>query len=255
MPEPALSVVVPMYRTAAHLPELLRRLDEAVPGAEVVLVDDHCPEASAEVAASLPRGSLHPVVVRLSANVGQHAAVHIGLGLARSPLVAVMDADLQDRPEALPVLLSALDAHPHADAVCAARMGRYASRGRRCTARAYRATARVLSRGRIPAGAGMFMVARRRAVEAVLRLDDPMAPLVPAIAAAGLRLMAEPIPRDPRPDGAGAHGGRDRVRIALRGLALLTPARRPLARRHRRLLADRCVAVHHIPHHAQEHPA
>lgn len=249
----AVSVVVPMYRTAAHLPELLRRLDEAVPGAEVVLVDDRCPEGSADLAAGLDTRSLHLVIRRLSANIGQHGAVHVGLAAATAPVVAVMDADLQDRPEALPALLAALAAHPEADAVCAARAGQYEGLGRRCTARGYRATARVLSGGRIPRGAGMFLVARRSAVDAVRALDDPLAPLVPALAAARCRLLAQPVPRDPRADGDGAHLSRQRLLIALRGLALLTPARHLLARRHRRHLAALAVEVTDV--HPQEHPA
>jgi len=245
-----LSVVVPMHRTARHLPELLQRLDAAVPGAEVVLVDDACPERSADLADTLPSHSLRVTVVRLSVNLGQHAAVHQGLARANGARVAVMDADLQDAPEALPQLLAALDDDPALSAVCAARSGDYASPGRQSTARCYRWTARVLSRGRIPKGAGMFLVARRPAIEAVRSLDDPFAPLVPSLAAAGQVMHAVPVRRDVRDDGASGHRGSDRLRIALRGLAVLTPLRPVLARRHRAELDRRRPrVVVTVPHH------
>ena len=251
--DPSLSVVIPMFRTAAHLPELLQRLDRSVPHAEVVLVDDHCPERSGQRALSLYPGSLRVVVRHLSVNVGQHAAVHYGLAAATGPVVAVMDADLQDRPEALAELLAALAAHPEADVVCAARTGHHSSLGRERTARAYRATARVLSRGRIPPGAAMFLVAHRHAVDAVRTLDDPMAPLVPAFAAAGQHLVAVPLHRDPRREGRSGHRGSDRLRIAARGLATLTPARRLVAARHRRSMAASAVEITDCPlPHAQE---
>lgn len=245
-----LSVVVPMHATARHLPELLRRLEASVPGAEVVLVDDACPQHSADFADTLATRSLSVTVVRLSVNVGQHAAVHQGLAHVSGTLVAVMDADLQDTPEALPQLLAALDDHAALDVVCAARTGDYASAGRRRTARCYRWTARLLSRGRIPRGAGMFLVARRPAIEAVRRLDDPFAPLVPSLAAAGQVMHAVPVRRDARDDGSSGHRGTDRLRIALRGLAVLTPLRPVLASRHRADLTRRRLQVAvTVPHH------
>lgn len=232
----ALSVVVPMHRTARWLPELLRRLGDSVPGADVVLVDDACPDGSGDLAAGIGHHGLTVTVVRVHPNVGQHAAVQIGLRHCTRALVAVMDADLQDAPEDIPVLLDRLLAHPEVDAVCAARTGRYASAGRRATARGYRAVASALTRGRIPRDAGMFMVMRAEAAAGVARLDDPMAPLVPALAATGARLHAMPLERHPRGDGGSGYDGRMRLRVAVRGLAVLTPARAALARRHRHRL-------------------
>ncbi len=243
MPGERLSVVVPMYRTSRHLPELLARLDAAVPHAEVVLVDDACPERSADGAAAIDAGTLRVVIVRLSTNLGQHAAVHVGLATATRELVAVMDADLQDEPEALPVLLDALAAQPALGAVCSSRAGTYTTAGRQRSARTYRWMARVLSGGRIPQGAGMYLVAQRSAVQAVRDLDDPYAPLVTALAAAHVPLDAIAVERRGRDDGRSAHGGRDRLRIAVRGLVVLTPLRSWQAARHRRHLAARALVV------------
>jgi glycosyltransferase involved in cell wall biosynthesis len=46
-------------------------------------------------------------VVRLSRNFGQHAAIQAGLSRTSGESIAVMDCDLQDRPEEIPALLRA----------------------------------------------------------------------------------------------------------------------------------------------------
>ena len=44
-------------------------------------------------------------VIRLAGNFGQHRAILAGLRSTKSPFVAIMDSDLQDRPGDIPVLL------------------------------------------------------------------------------------------------------------------------------------------------------
>jgi len=226
---PAVSVVLPLHRTAATLDELLERLAAACPpGTEYVLVDDHCPEDSGELV--LARWAHLPGrLLRLAENAGQHAAVQAGLRRAYGDRVVVMDADLQDSPEDVPRLLAALDAGS-ADVVCAGRRGHYEGPGQERTARAYRRVAGLLSHGRIPVDAGMFSAWRRDAVARVIALDDHAAPLVPAAALAGLRLAAVPVDRHTRLRGRSATGSLRRVRIAVRGLVTLTPLH-PMARR------------------------
>lgn len=247
----SVSVVVPMYRTRRFLPELLSRLGSALPsGSEVVLVDDACPEQSWREAVDARVDSLRIEVVRLTQNVGQHAAVLVGLACASGDTVVVMDADLQDSPEAIPVLLERLEQDDAAEAVCAARLGQYTSNGRRRTAMLYRALARALSGGRLPPNAGMFLVVRRVATQRVLALDDPFVPLVPALARTGSSIVAIPVGRRPRLGDASAYTAVMRARVAARGLLTLTPLHPLVAARHRRrwasngATAERCTPNH-----------
>jgi polyisoprenyl-phosphate glycosyltransferase len=230
---PPVSVVLPLHRTAAVLDELLGRLATACPeGTEYVLVDDRCPDRSGDLV--LDRWHHLPGrLLRLSENVGQHAAVQAGLRHARGERVVVMDADLQDSPEDVPRLLAALGSGD-ADVVCAGRRGHYEYPGQERTARAYRWAARLLSRGRIPVDAGMFSAWPRCSVDRVVALGDHAAPLVPAAALAGLRITTLPVVRHLRPRGRSATGSLRRVRVAVRGLLTLTPLH-PLARRLQRV--------------------
>jgi glycosyltransferase involved in cell wall biosynthesis len=220
-----------MFRTRRFLHELIDRIMVACPpGTDVVMVDDACPEESWRAAVEAPT-DLSLRVLRLDRNVGQHAAVLIGLRATSADYVAVLDGDLQDRPEAITVLLSALRDDVRLGAVAAKRSGHYASSGQRVTARCYRAAVTALSGGRIAYGAGMFLVMRRTTCDRVLALDDPVVPLVPAISRAGMRVGAVPVPRDARPSGGSSHSGMARIGIAARGLVTLTPLYAPVRRR------------------------
>jgi glycosyltransferase involved in cell wall biosynthesis len=94
------SVVVPVYRNEATLPELLRQLavlQEPYAGAfEVVFVIDGSPDNShALLKAILPDMPFPSQLVVLSRNFGSFAAVRAGLAHATGEFVAVLAADLQ----------------------------------------------------------------------------------------------------------------------------------------------------------------
>lgn len=228
-----LSLVVPMHRSSSTLAPLLQRLSVTVPGSEVVLVDDACPECSADHAVAIDCHDLDIVIVRVVPNVGQHAAVQLGARHASGDVLVVMDADLQDAPEDVPTLVANLCASTKFDVVCAARSGRYTSPTRQLTARGYRAVVTYLTRGRIPRDAGMFLAVRAETFGRISTLGDPMAPLIPALAVSGARIKAITLQRHARLHGASGYTGSMRLRVALRGLAMVTPARWLVARRHR----------------------
>ena len=78
---PSLSVVIPVYRSAAILPELLRRLEPVLaavaPRFEILLVDDASPDESWSTIEKL--AAQHRAVrgLSLGRNYGQHAAVRV----------------------------------------------------------------------------------------------------------------------------------------------------------------------------------
>ena len=108
----SLSVVVPVYRSAGSLPELVRRLEpvlkEHVGLFEVLLVNDGSPDESWKTIGDL--SATHPFVrgIDLARNYGQHNALLCGILEAEGELVVTMDDDLQHRPEDIPALLGAL---------------------------------------------------------------------------------------------------------------------------------------------------
>jgi glycosyltransferase involved in cell wall biosynthesis len=107
-----ISVVVPVYRSEAILPELARRLEPvltAIAGEfELILVNDCSPDRSWDVISELA-GQHHWISpINLMRNYGQHNALLCGIRQARYDVIVTMDDDLQHPPEEIPKLLELL---------------------------------------------------------------------------------------------------------------------------------------------------
>jgi glycosyltransferase involved in cell wall biosynthesis len=106
---PALSVVIPVYRSQEIVPELVSRLLDTLPTIareyEIILINDGSPDRSWAAVQIL--ASRHPPVhgVNLMRNYGQHNALLAGIRRARYPIVVTMDDDLQHPPEEIGSLL------------------------------------------------------------------------------------------------------------------------------------------------------
>jgi hypothetical protein len=216
---PRVAVVVPVYGNSATLRPLAERLSAALAGRDwrLRLVIDASPDDSAEVAGALAAADPRVSVTALPVNVGQHAA--IARGLAAEPAVEAwvcLDADLQDPPEAVPLLLDRL-ARGDVAAVFAGRRGRYESPLRRLTGDLHRLVAAGLTG--LPPDAGAFFAmgpAVRSAVVTAVQAGAPS--VVLAVGRARQPLTSVPVARDPRPVGRSAWTGRTRLLQSIRSL-------------------------------------
>ena len=103
-----LSVVSPVYRGEKMLTELVRRIHEAIrpltDDYEIVLVNDCSPDRSWEKITEICASDKQVVGINLSRNFGQPYAITAGLTYARGDYMAVIDCDLQNKPEDLPAM-------------------------------------------------------------------------------------------------------------------------------------------------------
>jgi dolichol-phosphate mannosyltransferase len=108
-----LSIVVPVYNEEESLPVLWSEVRDALTPTglrfEVVFVDDGSRDRSAEVIRAIREADPRVRLVRLKANAGETAATDAGFRAARGRWVVTMDADLQNDPRDIPMLLSHLD--------------------------------------------------------------------------------------------------------------------------------------------------
>jgi len=216
------SVVVPVYRNAQTLEELHSRLASILEGCglefEVLYVNDACPLGSLDVLRTLALSDARVAVLSLARNAGQHRAVLAGLSLARGRRAVVLDADLQDPPEAIPQLLAKLE--EGYGAVFAGRRGRYESAGRLLTSRLFKQVlSRVCGAGDRMADAGLYVVLDRLAVLRLVSMENGAPFVVAMIGCAGLPLASVPVVRSPRPSGDSAYSSWGRLRSGLRALA------------------------------------
>ena len=174
-PAPSVSVAIPVYNEAQVLPSLLSRLGtvlDSIPGGphQMVFVDDGSSDTTVEVLEAEARRDPRILVVALSRNFGHQTALTAALDHVAGDVTVVMDADLQDPPEALPLFLG-----EHArgfDVVYARRVDRKEGILLRLSYFFfYRLIAR-LSALDLPLDAGDFGLMSRRVVEQLRRAPE-----------------------------------------------------------------------------------
>ncbi len=111
---PRLSVVVPVYNEEEGLPALFARLYPALDALgmayELIFVNDGSRDRSAAVLAA--QFEARPDVTRVilfNGNFGQHRAILAGFEHCRGDRIVTLDADLQNPPEDIALLLAAMD--------------------------------------------------------------------------------------------------------------------------------------------------
>jgi undecaprenyl-phosphate 4-deoxy-4-formamido-L-arabinose transferase len=114
VPDPKLSVVIPVYNEEQVLPTLFARLYPALDALgisyECVFVNDGSRDRSvALLRQQFQRRPRETRVVLFHANFGQHSAVMAGLSYSRGDYVVTLDADLQNPPEEIGKLVAKLD--------------------------------------------------------------------------------------------------------------------------------------------------
>jgi dolichol-phosphate mannosyltransferase len=171
---PELSVVTPVYACADCLKALQSRLEATLEPLgvewEVVYVDDRSPDGGWQTLEQLSLSSPRIKALRLSRNFGQHAAITAGLAEARGRWIVVMDCDLQDPPEEIPLLYrTVLEGY---DIVFGKRRTRPEGALRRFATATYLWLANRFLRLNIDGSYGSFSIISTRVRDAFLSLRD-----------------------------------------------------------------------------------
>ncbi|HXV58828.1 MAG TPA: glycosyltransferase family 2 protein [Gaiellaceae bacterium] len=171
-PLPVVSLVVPVYNEERTLEEVVRRAAATLDGlgkpSEILVVDDGSSDGTWAIVERLAAADRRVRAVRLKRNFGQHPAMHAGLSRARGDIVVTMDADLQNVPEDIPLLVAAVEAG--ADVASGRRRSRDDSWGRTLPSRMVNRMLRNFTQTDIADFGCAFNAYRRSAIEPVLGL-------------------------------------------------------------------------------------
>lgn len=229
----ALSLIVPAFDEEQNL-ELLHQRILAVFGAradwELVLVDDGSRDRTAEVMRALAARDARVVGVFLERNSGQSAALAAGLEEARGSVIATLDADLQNDPADLPLLLERLDrgkADGHGgvgsdagscDAVVGYRLRRRDTFVRRASSRIANGIRNWISRDDIRDTGCSLKVFRAEALRTIPWFDGMHRFLPTLLRYQGFRVLEVPVSHHPRHAGRSKYGIRNRAWRAFQDL-------------------------------------
>ena len=198
----SLSVVVPIYNDQEVIPELLRRLtavvETIVKEYEIILVDDGSRDQSWAIMQEERARREHLRIARLSRNFGQQNSIAAGLSLATKELIVLMDSDLQDRPEDIPVLIDALLADPNATMSIAQWEERKDSRMKIAVSRLFQTVSNGITDIHTMPRLGIFRVMKRSVVEELKRFPEKTATTISLLYFIGNKYVAVPLKRDAR---------------------------------------------------------
>ncbi|MBU1138193.1 MAG: glycosyltransferase family 2 protein, partial [Proteobacteria bacterium] len=104
------SVVIPLLNEEKNIPilynELIQTFDKTEVEYELIFVDDGSSDSSLDILEKLQQNDSHICVISLRKNFGQTAAMSAGFDMANGEVIIAMDADLQNDPADIPMLLA-----------------------------------------------------------------------------------------------------------------------------------------------------
>ena len=219
-----LSVVIPVYNEEASLTplwsELRGILEQLELVFEVVFVDDGSRDRSAEIIRSFRETDQRVRLVRLKVNGGETAATDAGFKAARGRRVVVMDADLQNDPRDIPMLLSHLD---HWDAVTGWRVNRAAGDNvvRRVSSRIANRIRNWVSDETIQDSGCTFRAFRRECLRGLVLYRGFHRFIPTLLKMRGYRVIEVPVGHRPRQFGRSKYGVLNRAVVAFADLLVI----------------------------------
>ena len=218
-----LSVIIPIFNEEANIDELYQRLltvlePMALPGGfELVFVNDGSRDQSLPLLLRLAARDERVRYIDFSRNFGHQVAVTAGLDRSRGEAVVIIDADLQDPPELIPLLCQKL--HEGFEVVYAKRRSRQGdSAAKKLTARVfYRLLARITSVS-IPVDTGDFRIISRKVVDGLRLMPEQNKFIRGQISWIGYRQTFIEYDRAGRGGGETGYTYRKMLRFALDGI-------------------------------------
>ncbi len=174
-----LTVVVPVYNEESNINALATALIDALEGNcsfQILFVDDGSTDGSLALLRNLAGKDSRLAFLSLSRNFGHQAALRAGLEAARGECVITMDGDFQHPPTLLPAMIK--EFQKGFDVVNTKRIeselgeGTRTSLGKRLSARFFYSIMNSLGEVRIEPGSADFRLLSRKAVKALLSMDE-----------------------------------------------------------------------------------
>ena len=168
-----LSVVIPLYKSQSTIWPLYHQLRDSLQDIdfEVIFVDDSSPDDSWNIVEELSAKYDNVRGIKLSRNFGQQIAITAGLNYSLGDYVVVMDADLQDSPKDI-VLLLQEQVSSGADVVFARRASRNDSYFKKVSSKLYWRIFNTLSGTDLDDQVGTFGIYSRRVVNHLNNLTE-----------------------------------------------------------------------------------
>lgn len=217
-----LSIIVPCKNEEAVLRQTQNRLmavlQPLVPAFEIIYVDDGSTDSTFEVLRQIQSADSRVRIVQFSRNFGHQIAITAGLEHASGDAVVLIDADLQDPPEVIPMMVEQW--RKGFDVVYGLRTEREGETlFKLWTAKAFYRILNRLSGVPIAVDTGDFRLMDRKVVNALLDMPEQDRFLRGMVSWLGFRQVAVPYRRAARQLGETKYPLLKMLRLAMDGIA------------------------------------
>ncbi|MZG54818.1 MAG: glycosyltransferase family 2 protein [Nitrospinae bacterium] len=214
-----LSIVIPVYNERDNLVPLEKKLEEELSklhmSYEIILVDDGSMDGSPHIINSIKKNNSRLKLIRFGSNHGQSAAFAAGFKAARGKIFVTLDADLQNNPADIPLLLEKMEEF---DVVCGWRFKRNDPWIKRVSSKIGNAVRNSLSQEEI-ADTGCSLKAFRRECFDDVKLFKGMHRFFPTLMKMeGFRVTQVKVSHHPRLHGESKYNIRNRLFSSLHDL-------------------------------------
>ena len=222
-----LSLIVPVYNEEKNLSLFFERsrkvLESLLIPFEIIFINDGSKDESLALIKSFSKNNDSIRFIDLSRNFGHQIAVSAGLDYAKGDIVCIIDADLQDPPELIPVMLDKMMSGY--EVVYAKRKTRQGeSIFKTWTAKIFYRILSRLTTIEIPLDSGDFRLFDKKVLDVIRQMPEKNKFLRGQIAWAGFEQTYVEYDRDARHAGETGYNFRKMLRLALDGITSFSNA-------------------------------
>ena len=216
-----ISIVIPLYNEEEVLTESYGRLSAVMQNMdedyELIFVNDGSRDKTGQIAASLCESDSHCRLISFSRNFGHQIAITAGMDYARGDGVVLIDADLQDPPEVIPLMVEKWK--EGYQVVYGKRVERKGeSVLKKLSAKAFYRLLRRMTDVHIPVDTGDFRLMDKKVCDAMKKLGERNRYVRGLVSWVGFRQYALPYTREERFAGQTKYPLKKMLRLAIDGI-------------------------------------
>lgn len=214
-----LSLVIPLYNEELVLDELFERIFQVLKNKfstyqwEVICIDDGSRDTT--YVRLLDFKKLYPAlkIIKFSRNFGHHKAISAGLEYASGDYIVLMDGDLQDQPEEIPVLFNRMQ--EGYDVVYGIRKDKKFSALKKLKSSVFITVIRWLMDEKIELNSSIFRIIKRSVLDKVILLQEKNRFVLGLIGWVGFRTGSVEVQHGERKKGVTKYSFKKEIKLAL----------------------------------------
>lgn len=216
-----ISVIIPVYNEELNIPLLFDRVRNSISGItsdfEMIFINDGSRDKSIQLVRELAAKNTFVKFIDFSRNFGHQIAVTAGIDYSSGEYIVIIDADLQDPPELIPVMYEKMK--EGYEVVYARRRKRAGeSYMKKITAKVFYRILAKLTSVDIPVDTGDFRIMHRKVAEVLMKMSEQQKFLRGQIAWIGFNQTYIEYDREERFAGDTGYPYKKMIRFALDGI-------------------------------------